>query len=81
MAGSMQLPTGRSWRWTRSIRHYIIFAPEEAYQRSEEKKLPLHVWTVNEEGTMRILAEQKIAALITNYPDVASVVVRETSKS
>ncbi len=36
---------------------------------------------MNEEGTMRILAEQKIAALITNYPDVARRVVRETSKS
>ena len=29
----------------------------------------------------RLLAEQKIAALITNYPDVARRVVRETSKS
>lgn len=49
-------------------------------KEAKEKKLPLHVWTVNEEGAMRILAEQKIAALITNYPDVALRVVREMSR-
>lgn len=35
---------------------------------------------MNEEGAMRVLAEQKIAALITNYPDVALRVVREMSR-
>ena len=49
-------------------------------KEAKEKKLPLHVWTVNEEGAMRVLAEQKIAAMITNYPDVALRVVREMNR-
>lgn len=41
------------------------------WKEAKKNHLPLNVWTVNEEGTMKALAEKGIAALITNYPDVA----------
>jgi len=40
-----------------------------------KRKLPLHVWTVNDKNMMEYLAEQKIEAIITNYPDIAKEIV------
>ncbi|MEY8352134.1 glycerophosphodiester phosphodiesterase [Lachnospiraceae bacterium 54-53] len=40
-----------------------------------KRKLPLHVWTVNDEDMMKYLAEQEIGAIITNHPDIARKIV------
>lgn len=42
-----------------------------------KKKLPLHVWTVNDKNMMEYLAEQGIEAIITNYPDIAKEIVEK----
>ncbi len=46
-----------------------------------KKKLPLHVWTVNDKNMMEYLAEQEIEAIITNYPDIAKEIVDKKGKS
>ena len=46
-----------------------------------KKKLPLHVWTVNDKNMMEYLAEQGIEAIITNYPDIAKEIVNKKGKS
>lgn len=48
---------------------------EKLIKESKKKKIPLHVWTVNEEALMEYLAEQGIGAMITNYPDIARRIV------
>ncbi len=48
---------------------------EKLIKESKKKKIPLHVWTVNEEALMEFLAEQGIGAIITNYPDIARRIV------
>ena len=40
-----------------------------------EKKLLLHVWTVDDEKYMRRLVQEGIDAIITNKPDVARRIV------
>ncbi len=40
-------------------------------RKAKKKKLPLHVWTVNEKDMMEYLTEQGIEVIITNYPDLA----------
>lgn len=40
-----------------------------------KKKIPLHVWTVDDADIMKYLVEQRIGAIITNYPDIARKVV------
>lgn len=40
-----------------------------------EKKLLLHVWTVDDEKYMRCLVQEGIDAIITNKPDVARRIV------
>lgn len=40
-------------------------------KRCREKKIPLHVWTVNDKTILRSMLEQKVEAVITNYPDRA----------
>jgi glycerophosphoryl diester phosphodiesterase len=42
-----------------------------------KRKLPLHVWTVNDKNMMEYLAEQGIEAIITNYPDIAKEIVEK----
>lgn len=42
-----------------------------------KKKLPLHVWTVNDKNMMEYLAEQGIEAIITNYTDIAKEIVEK----
>ncbi|MDD2972939.1 MAG: glycerophosphodiester phosphodiesterase [Lachnospiraceae bacterium] len=44
-------------------------------EKCKAKDLKLHVWTVNEESHMKLLCEQGIDAIITNYPDKARKVV------
>ena len=44
---------------------------------SRAKKLPLHVWTVNEEEHMRLLIKNQIAAIITDKPDLARKIADE----
>ena len=43
--------------------------------RDREKKLLLHVWTVDDEKYMRRLVQEGIDAIITNKPDVARRIV------
>jgi glycerophosphoryl diester phosphodiesterase len=50
-------------------------------KEAEKKKLPLHVWTVNDKNMMEYLAEQEIEAIITNYPDIAKEIVNKKGKS
>ena len=40
-----------------------------------EKKLLLHVWTVNDEEAMRYLVQEGVDAIITNKPDIARKIV------
>lgn len=44
-------------------------------KEATQKKLPIHVWTVNDRDMVHDLAEQEIAAVITNYPDMAREVI------
>lgn len=46
-----------------------------------KKKLPLHVWTVNDKIMMEYLAEQEIEAIITNYPDIAKEIIEKKGRS
>lgn len=46
-------------------------------KKSRKKGLETHVWTVNEEKDMRMLAEAGVEAIITNYPDIAKKIVGE----
>lgn len=36
-----------------------------------QKKIPLHVWTVNEPEHMKLMYKMQVEAIITNYPDRA----------
>lgn len=36
-----------------------------------QKKIPLHVWTVNEPEHIRLMYDMQVEAVITNYPDRA----------
>ncbi|MGN0294472.1 MAG: glycerophosphodiester phosphodiesterase [Lachnospiraceae bacterium] len=36
-----------------------------------QKKIPLHVWTVNEPEHIRLMYDMQVEAIITNYPDRA----------
>ena len=40
--------------------------------------LSVNVWTVNEEADLRRMAEMNCDGIISNYPDVALRVLRET---
>lgn len=40
----------------------------------------VHVWTVNEESYMRMVCEQRVDAMITDYPDLGKQVAAEYSK-
>lgn len=40
-------------------------------EESKGKNLKLHVWTVDDEKTIKFLAQQGIDAIITNKPDIA----------
>lgn len=43
----------------------------------KKAKKKLHVWTVNEEQYMRMLCENQIEAMITNYPDLGRKIADE----
>lgn len=51
------------------------FRNNKLIKDSRKRKLPLHVWTVNDESMMEYLAEQQVAAIITNNPDIARKIV------
>lgn len=53
---------------------YILQLPE-FISECNVKKLPLHVWTVNEEEHMRMMIDRNIDAIITDRPDVARAAV------
>ncbi len=44
-------------------------------REAQEKNLPVHVWTVNEEADMRRLLEWGVDGIITDYPDVLARVL------
>lgn len=50
---------------------YIQCYMNTVWEEYQQTKLPLHVWTVNEEKDMKFFVEQEVDALITNYPDIA----------
>ena len=37
----------------------------------------VHVWTVDEEAYMRMVCEQRVDAMITNYPDLGKQIASE----
>jgi glycerophosphoryl diester phosphodiesterase len=41
----------------------------------KEKQIALHVWYCDEESYMKLLVDQQIQAIITNYPDKAKKIV------
>ncbi len=51
------------------------FPNRQLIKNSRKRKLPLHIWTVNDEPMMEYLAEQEVAAIITNTPDIARKIV------
>ncbi|MFI3236515.1 MAG: glycerophosphodiester phosphodiesterase [Lachnospiraceae bacterium] len=53
---------------------YNVANPEDI-KKVKEAGLALHVWTVNEETHIRYFADQKVDAIITNYPDIARSIV------
>lgn len=58
---------------------YILQLPD-FIKNCKDKKLPLHVWTVNEEEHIKIMVENQIEAIITDRPDTARKIVDATSK-
>ncbi|MDD6215996.1 MAG: glycerophosphodiester phosphodiesterase family protein, partial [Roseburia sp.] len=46
-------------------------------QDCKKAKKELHVWTVNEEKYMRMLCENQVEAMITNYPDRGIEIAKE----
>lgn len=46
-------------------------------QDCKKAKKKLHVWTVNEEKYMRMLCENQVEAMITNYPDRGIEIAKE----
>jgi glycerophosphoryl diester phosphodiesterase len=44
-------------------------------KKCKEKNIALHVWFCDEEQYMKLLVENQIEAIITNYPDIARKVV------
>ena len=49
--------------------------------KSRKRKLPLHVWTVDQEPIIEYLAEEEVDAIITNYPDIARKIVDKKGKN
>lgn len=49
-------------------------------EKSKAHKIKLHVWTVNDEEEMKYLAENKVDAIITNYPDIAVKIIKTINK-
>lgn len=47
----------------------------------KEKDIKLHVWTVNREKDIRMLCQNEIDVVITNYPDIGRKVVSEYEES
>ena len=60
--------------------HPAVYHVKMADFREEYRKsgLKIRVWTVNEEADMKELIEAGITAVITNYPDVAVRVRKES---
>jgi glycerophosphoryl diester phosphodiesterase len=54
---------------------FNLLRSKKLVKEAEKRKLPLHVWTVNDKNMMEYLAEQEIEAIITNYPDIANEIV------
>lgn len=50
---------------------------ENLIEESKKENMLLHVWTINEEKDMKFLYENKIDAIITNYPDVARKIINQ----
>lgn len=50
---------------------------ERLVEECKEKRIKLHVWTVNHEDEMRALIDAEMDAIITNYPDVARRILQE----
>jgi len=49
-------------------------------RKAKKKKLPLHVWAVNDKDMMEYLADQEIEVIITDYPDIAKEIVDKKGK-
>lgn len=46
-------------------------------QEAQEKNLPVHVWTVNDEADMRRLLEWGVDGIMTDHPDILARVLHE----
>ena len=51
------------------------FRNDKLMKDARRRKLPLHVWTVDDEHLIEYLAEQEVAAIITNTPDIARKII------
>lgn len=58
-----------------------LLRSKKLIRKAKKKKLPLHVWTVNDKSMMEYFAEQEIEAIITNYPDIAKEIVDKKGRS
>ncbi len=50
---------------------------ENFIEDCKKAHMKLHVWTVNEEQHMRMLCENRVEAMITNYPDLGRQIADE----
>lgn len=50
---------------------------EEFIQSAKERGLSLHVWTVNDECSIRYLLEHGVDAIITNKPDLYRKIIKQ----
>ena len=57
---------------------HVAFVDAPLVERTHELGMRLHTWTVDEPARIRELAELGVDAVITNVPDIARAVVRET---
>ena len=51
---------------------------ENLIEECKKENMLLHVWTVNEEKDMKLLYENEIDSIITNYPDVARKIINNS---
>ena len=60
-----------------TIRGFSAALYENLIEECKKENMLLHVWTVNEEKDMKLLYENQIDSIITNYPDVARKIINQ----
>lgn len=75
----------KPWNYAKIIKadalhpHYLTVT-KELIQGTFMNNLPINTYTVNDDKTLRNLAEAKITGIITNYPDKAKRIITEVQE-